>query len=65
MNKHPFALSPRADISRFREDGAICIREVFDSEWVARMNGAVERLSAIRASVRARQPRMAIRADFT
>ena len=44
MNKHPLRPVTKDDVARFKEDGAICIREVFDSEWVARMNAAVDRL---------------------
>ena len=32
------------DIARFKEDGAICVRNVLDRKWCERMNGAVERL---------------------
>lgn len=32
------------DVANFRENGAICVRNVFDSEWCERMNAAVERL---------------------
>ena len=32
------------DVARFNEDGAICIRNVFDQDWCKRMNAAVERL---------------------
>ena len=44
MNKHPLRPVTKEDVARFKEDGAICIREVFDREWVARMNVAVDRL---------------------
>lgn len=46
MNRHPLRPVSREDVARFKEDGAICIREVFDQEWVARMNAAVDRLLA-------------------
>ena len=45
MNKHPLRpIGAEDDIARFNEDGAICIRNVFDQEWCKRMNAAVERL---------------------
>ncbi|MFZ0126889.1 MAG: phytanoyl-CoA dioxygenase family protein, partial [Xanthobacteraceae bacterium] len=44
MNKHPLRPVAKDDVARFREDGAICVRNVFDREWCERMNGAVERL---------------------
>ena len=44
MNKHPLRPVTKDDVARFRKDGAICVRNVFDREWCERMNGAVERL---------------------
>ncbi len=44
MNKHPLHPVTKDDIARLNEDGAICIRNVFDREWCERMNAAVERL---------------------
>lgn len=44
MNKHPLRPVTEDDIARFKEDGAICVRNVFDHEWCERMNAAVERL---------------------
>ena len=44
MNKHPLRPVTAEDVARFNEDGAICIRNVFDQEWCKRMNAAVERL---------------------
>jgi ectoine hydroxylase-related dioxygenase (phytanoyl-CoA dioxygenase family) len=44
MNKHPLRPVTAEDVARFSEDGAICIRNVFDQEWCGRMNAAVERL---------------------
>src|SRR5262249_33933405 len=44
MNKHPLRPVTRDDIARVKEDGAICVRNVFDREWCERMNAAVERL---------------------
>ena len=44
MNKHPLRPVTKEDVARFREDGAICVRNVFDREWCGRMNAAVERL---------------------
>ena len=50
MNRQPLRPVSREDVARFKEDGAICIREVFDQEWVARMNAAVDRLLAAPSS---------------
>ena len=44
MNKHPLRPVTADDVARFREDGAICMRNVLDREWCERMNVAVERL---------------------
>lgn len=44
MNKHPLCPVTPEDVVRFHEDGAICMRKVFDAEWCGRMNAAVERL---------------------
>ncbi len=46
MNRHPLNPVGREEIARFQEDGAICLRRVFDAEWIARMNAAVDRLLA-------------------
>ncbi len=44
MNKHPLRPVTNEDVARFGDDGAVCVRNVFDREWCARMNAAVERL---------------------
>ena len=44
MNRHPLRPITEEQVARFREDGAICIRNVLDREWCERMNAAVERL---------------------
>src|ERR1700722_15178496 len=44
VNKRPLRPITKDDVARFHEDGAICVRNVLDSEWCARMNAAVERL---------------------
>jgi ectoine hydroxylase-related dioxygenase (phytanoyl-CoA dioxygenase family) len=44
MNRHPLHALGSDDIARFKEDGAVCIRQVFDRDWVERMNRAVDRL---------------------
>ena len=46
MNRHPIHPVGSDEIARFKEDGAICVRQVFDREWVERMNFAVDRLLA-------------------
>ncbi len=42
------------DLSSFKKDGAVCIRHVFDADWIPRMNEAVDRLLAAPGS-RARE----------
>jgi len=44
MNRHPLHSIGGDDIARFKADGAICLRHVFDREWIDRMNRAVDRL---------------------
>src|ERR1700721_2525995 len=44
VNKRPLRPITKDDVARFHKDGAICVRNVLDSEWCARMNAAVERL---------------------
>jgi ectoine hydroxylase-related dioxygenase (phytanoyl-CoA dioxygenase family) len=34
------------DIARFWEDGAICLRRVFDADWIARLQPAADRIVA-------------------
>ncbi|HVV92517.1 MAG TPA: phytanoyl-CoA dioxygenase family protein [Hyphomicrobiales bacterium] len=46
MNRHPLHPIGSDEASRFEQDGVVCIREVFDREWIERMNGAVDRLLA-------------------
>ncbi len=46
MNKHPLRPATQQDIVRFKEDGAICVRQVFDRDWIERMAPAVDRLLA-------------------
>jgi ectoine hydroxylase-related dioxygenase (phytanoyl-CoA dioxygenase family) len=46
MNKHPLRPVTQQDIARFKEDGAICVRQVFDRDWIDRMGPAVDRLLA-------------------
>jgi ectoine hydroxylase-related dioxygenase (phytanoyl-CoA dioxygenase family) len=44
MNRHPLHPVGDDDIARFKADGAICLRQVFDRDWIDRMNSAVDRL---------------------
>ena len=46
MNRRPLRTVAEEDVIRFRDDGAVCIRQVLDREWCERMNTAVERLLA-------------------
>jgi hypothetical protein len=65
MNTHPLRPITKEEIARFREDGAICVRNVLDGEWCERMNAAVERLLLNPESARERRPKRAIRAAST
>jgi ectoine hydroxylase-related dioxygenase (phytanoyl-CoA dioxygenase family) len=44
MNRHSLHPVGPDEIARFAEDGAVCIRQVFDRDWIERMNRAVDRL---------------------
>ena len=42
MNVHPLAPIPDADVDAFWRDGVICLRGLFDAEWIDHMRAAVE-----------------------
>ena len=65
VNKRPLRPITQEDVARFREDGAICVRNVLDSEWCGRMNAAVERLLLIPEDARAKPPKLATQAAST
>ena len=44
MNRRPLNPITEADIHQFEEDGAICLRGMFDQEWITRMSAAVDRV---------------------
>ncbi|HEY5209455.1 MAG TPA: phytanoyl-CoA dioxygenase family protein [Stellaceae bacterium] len=46
MNRHLMHAVGHDEVARFAADGAICIRNVLDVEWVGRMNQAIDRLLA-------------------
>jgi len=46
MNRHLMHALGSGEAARFKADGAICIRNVLDQDWIARMNAAVDRLLA-------------------
>ena len=54
MNKHPLRPVTPDDITRFKQDGAICVRNVFDREWCERMNAAMSAGLATPASLRSK-----------
>lgn len=41
MNRIPLNDITDADVRAYREDGAVCLRGMFDSDWIARMTAAV------------------------
>lgn len=44
MNREPLNSISEADIEQFEQDGVICLRNMFDEEWIGRMSEAVERI---------------------
>ncbi len=44
MNRRPLNAISAADVAQFRDDGAICLRGMFDQDWIDRMLGAVDRV---------------------
>jgi ectoine hydroxylase-related dioxygenase (phytanoyl-CoA dioxygenase family) len=46
MNRHPLRPITDQDRADYRRDGAVCLRGQFDSEWIARMRAAAERVIA-------------------
>jgi ectoine hydroxylase-related dioxygenase (phytanoyl-CoA dioxygenase family) len=43
MNNEPLTRVTDEDVSRFRRDGVICLRNVLDAEWIDLLRGNVER----------------------
>jgi ectoine hydroxylase-related dioxygenase (phytanoyl-CoA dioxygenase family) len=44
MNRKPLNPVTDEDIAQFERDGVICLRSMFDAEWIERMNRAVNRI---------------------
>jgi ectoine hydroxylase-related dioxygenase (phytanoyl-CoA dioxygenase family) len=44
MNRKPLSPITDEDIAQFQRDGVICLRRMFDAEWIERMNRAVDRI---------------------
>jgi ectoine hydroxylase-related dioxygenase (phytanoyl-CoA dioxygenase family) len=42
VNAHPLAPIPDADVDAFWRDGVICLRGLFDADWIEHMRDAVE-----------------------
>ena len=42
MNTHPLNAIPDADVDAFWRDGVICLRGLFDADWIEHMRAAVE-----------------------
>ncbi|MGD9765791.1 MAG: phytanoyl-CoA dioxygenase family protein [Candidatus Binatia bacterium] len=42
MNTSPLHEVTEADVAYYEENGFVCLRQMFDSEWVERMRGAIE-----------------------
>ncbi len=43
MNRQPLNPITEADIAAFERDGVVCLRGMFDADWIARMTRAVDR----------------------
>ena len=43
MNREPLRPVTAADLDSFARDGAICLRQVLDADWLALLDGAIER----------------------
>lgn len=44
MNREPLSPITDEDIAQYERDGVLCLRRMFDAEWIARMNAAVNRI---------------------
>ena len=44
MNRHPLREITDAEIVAFENDGVVCLRQVLDRDWIARMRDAVDRI---------------------
>ncbi len=44
MNRHPLHPISGEDISTYRRDGVVCLRNVLDQEWIERMQAAIKRV---------------------
>lgn len=43
MNRKPLNEISESDVKQFEDDGVICLRGMFDQDWIDRMNKAVDR----------------------
>ena len=44
MNRSPLNPITDADVHQFEQDGVICLRGMFDRDWISRMSAAVDRV---------------------
>ena len=44
MNRSPLNPITDADVRQFEQDGVICLRGMFDQDWITRMSSAVDRI---------------------
>jgi hypothetical protein len=44
MNQKPLNPITAQDIAQFQTDGVVCLRGMFDQEWITRMQKAVDRI---------------------
>ena len=46
MNREPVREASEEDVQAYERDGVVCLRNVFDAEWVERLVKAVDRTMA-------------------
>lgn len=44
MNREPLTPITDEDIATFERDGVVCLRGMFDADWIARMNTAIDQI---------------------
>ena len=44
MNREPLNPITEEDVAAYERDGVVCLRRMFDVEWIKRMNRAVDRI---------------------
>ncbi len=56
MNREPLTLLTEAEVATYARDGAVALRQVFDTDWIALLaEGVEENLAALGPYARAHQ----------